>query len=150
MHLRLCWPGLITGSSTAPANAHDLVVVPELTAGTQGVLLGDRNYWSPSLTAELAGRGLTLAAPFKPKKKDPWPRRSYQLSRPRYRIETVFSQLVERSQIGPFQVKDGWYLHARLLRKALSHTLAFAINWEHGNPPLQFAKLLPDITCTPG
>ena len=55
IHLRLCWPGLITGFSVAPANAHDLARVPELTAGTQGVLLGDRNYWSPALTEELQG-----------------------------------------------------------------------------------------------
>jgi hypothetical protein len=32
--------------------------------------------------------------------------------------------------------------HARLLRKALSHTLAFTLNQEQGKPPRQFAKLL--------
>ena len=142
VHLRLSWPGLITGFSVAPANVHDLAVVPELAAGTQGILLGDRNYWSPRLVEELAGQDVTLLAPFKSKKKDPWPRRSYQISRPRYRIETVFSQLVERFQARRVQVKDIWHLHARLLRKALSHTLAFALNQEQGNPPLQFAKLL--------
>ncbi len=142
VHLRLCWPGLITGFSITPANVHDLAVVPELTEGTRGVLLGDRNYWSPFLTEELSGQDLTLLAPFKSKKKDPWPRRSYQISRPRYRIETVFSQLVERFQARRVQVKDTWHLHARLLRKALSHTLAFALNQEQGNPPLQFSKLL--------
>ena len=142
IHLRLCWPGLIAGFSIAPANAHDLALVPDLTAQTRGILLGDRNYWSPALTEELAGQGLTLLAPFKSKQKDPWPQRSYRISRPRYRIETVFSQLVERFQIRQIKVKDSWHLHSRLLRKALSHTLAFAINQEQGNPPLQFAKLL--------
>ena len=142
VHLRLSWPGLITGFSLVPANVHDLAVVPELTAGTQGVLLGDRNYWSPALAEELAGQDVTLLAPFKSKKKDPWPRRSYQISRPRYRIETVFSQLVDRFQVRRLQVKDIWHLQARLLRKVLSHTLAFALNQEQGNPPLQFAKLL--------
>ena len=106
VHLRLSWPGLITGFSVAPANVHDLAVVPELAAGTPGVLLGDRNYWSPPLAEELTGQDVTLLAPFKSKKKDPWPQRSCQLSRPRYRIETVFSQLVKRFQARQVQVRD--------------------------------------------
>lgn len=142
MHLRLNWPGLITGFGLAPANVHDLAMVPELAADAQGVLLGDRNYWSPALTEELRDQGLTLLAPSKSKKKDPWPERSYQLSRPRYRIETVFSQLVERFQAKQVWARDIWHLQARLLRKVLSHTLAFSINQEQGNPPLQFDKLL--------
>ena len=142
IHLRLNWPGLITGFSLAPANVHDLAVVPELAAGAQGIMLGDRNYWSPALGEELRGQGLTLLAPFKSKKKDPWPQRSYQLSRPRYRIETVFSQLAERFQAKQVWARDIWHLQARLLRKVLSHTLAFSLNQEQGNPPLQFDKLL--------
>lgn len=142
IHLRLNWPGLITGFGLAPANVHDLAMVPQLAADTRGALLGDRNYWSPSLAEELQGQGLTLLAPFKSKKKDPWPQRSYQLSRPRYRIETVFSQLVERFQAKQVWARDIWHLRSRLLRKVLSHTLAFSLNQEQGNPPLQFDKLL--------
>ena len=142
MHLRLNWPGLITGFGLAPANVHDLAMVPELAAGAQGVLLGDRNYWSPTLAEELHSQGLTLMAPFKSKKKDPWPWRSYQLSRPRYRTETVFSQLVERFQAKQVWARDIWHLQAWLLRKVLSHTLAFSLNQDQGNPPLQFDKLL--------
>ena len=142
VHLRPNWPGLITGFGLAPANVHDLDMVPELAASAQGILLGDRNYWSPALAGELRGHGLTLLAPFKSKKKDPCPQRSYQLSRPRYRIETVFSQLVERFQAKQVWARDLWHLQARLLRKVLSHTLAFSLNQEQGNPPLQFDKLL--------
>ena len=142
IHALVSWPGVITCFSVAPANIHDLDLVPELTQGLQGVLLGDRNYWSPTLTDSLADQGLTLLAPFKNKKADPTPKVSYQLSGPRYRIETVFSQLVERFQIRQLQVKDLWHLMSRRLRKALSHTLAFTINQQQGNPPLQFAKLL--------
>ena len=142
MHLRLSWPGLITAFTIAPADVHDLAVVPELAGGTRGGLPGDRNYWSPTLAEELAGQNLTLLASYKSKKKDPWPARSYRISQSRYRIETLFSQLMERFQARRLQVKDSWHLHSRLLRKALSHTLAFALNQEQGNPPLQFAKLL--------
>ncbi len=53
MHLRLNWPGLITGFGLAPANVHDLAMVPEMAADAQGVLLADRNYWSPSLSREI-------------------------------------------------------------------------------------------------
>lgn len=51
--MHLSWPGLITHFSVAPANVHELRVVPELTEGTQGILVGDRNYWSPHLAEEL-------------------------------------------------------------------------------------------------
>ena len=62
VHLRLSWPGLITGFSIAPANVHDLAMVPELAVGTQGILLGDRNYWSPPLVSTL-GRGVAPPGP---------------------------------------------------------------------------------------
>ena len=51
--MHLSWPGLITRFSVAPANVHELRVVPELTEGTQGILVGDSNYWSPHLAEEL-------------------------------------------------------------------------------------------------
>lgn len=44
VHMRVCWPGLITRISVAPANAHELSVLPEIAEGTSGVLVGDRNY----------------------------------------------------------------------------------------------------------
>ena len=36
LHLRLNWPGLITGFGLAPANVHDLAMVPEIAADAQG------------------------------------------------------------------------------------------------------------------
>ena len=73
MHPRLNWPGLITGFGLAPANVHDLAMVPGLAEGAQGVLLGDRNYWSPTLSEELRDQGLALISPFRSKKKSPGP-----------------------------------------------------------------------------
>ena len=49
VHVRVCWPGLITRFSVAPANVHDLSVLPELVEHTWGVVVGDRNYWSPPI-----------------------------------------------------------------------------------------------------
>jgi hypothetical protein len=63
VHVRVCWPGLITRFSVAPANAHELSVVPEIVEGTSGLIVGDRNYHSPKTTEELAGMGIELLAP---------------------------------------------------------------------------------------
>lgn len=142
MHVRVCWPGVITRVSVAPANAHDLSVVPELAEGTSGMLLGDRNYHSPKTAEELRRMGVELVAPYSSKKRDPAPERSALLSRFRYRIDTVFSQLVGRFSVKRVWARDLWHLASRLLRKVLSHTLAFLLNYRVGNPPLQLSKLL--------
>jgi hypothetical protein len=142
VHMRVCWPGLITRLSVAPANAHELSVLPELAEFTSGIVVGDRNYHSPKTKEELASMAVELLAPYSSKKRDPTPRRSALLSRFRYRIDTVFSQLVERYSIKRVWARDMWHLASRLLRKVLSHTVAFLLNHRMGNPPLQLAKLL--------
>jgi hypothetical protein len=138
----IAWPGVITRLSVAPANAHELSVVPELTERTSGLLVGDRNYHSPKTRQELARMGIELLAPYSSKKRDPNPRRSAFLSRLRYRIDTVFSQLTERYSIKRVWARDVWHLASRLLRKVLSHTVAFLLNHQVGNRPLQLSKLL--------
>ncbi len=142
MHARVCWPGVITRFSVASANVHELSVVPEITEGTLGLLVGDRNYHSPKTKEDLASMGVKLLAPYSSKERDPTPRRSAFLSRLRYRIDTVFSQLVERYSIKRVWARDLWHLTSRLLRKVLSHTLAFLLNHRAGNQSLQLAKLL--------
>jgi hypothetical protein len=142
VHVRVCWPGLITRVSVAPANAHELSVVPELAESTSGWLVGDRNYHSPRAREQLALMGIELLAPYSSKKREPNPKRSAFLSRLRYRIDTVFSQLTERYCVKRVWARDMWHLMSRLLRKVLSHTLAFLLNHQLGNQPLQLSKLL--------
>jgi DDE family transposase len=142
VHVRCCWPGVITQFDIAPANVSETAVVPELAAGTQGLLMGDRNYWNPVLKAELEQGFLQLEAPFRRAATDPWPRRSALISRIRYRIDTTFGQLVDRYQVKRVWARDSWHLHSRLLRKVLSHTLAVLLNQTQGNPPMQLAKLV--------
>jgi len=142
VHVRVCWPGLITRISVAAANTHELSVVPDLVEHTRGVVVGDRNYCSPRLRERLAERGVELAAPYRTKKRDPDPERSAFLSRLRYRIDTVFSQLTERYHVKRVWARDLWHLTSRLLRKVLSHTVAFLFNHLLGNQPLQLSKLL--------
>ena len=142
VHVRVCWPGVITRFSVAPANAHELSVLPELAEFTSGLVVGDRNYHSPKTRQELAGMGVELLAPYSSKKRDPNPKTSAFLSRLRYRIDTVFSQLTERYCVKRVRACDTWHLASRLLRKVLSHTVAFLLNHQLGNQPLQLSKLL--------
>ena len=142
MHVRVCWPGVITRLSVAPANAHELSVVPELVESTSGLLIGDRNYHSPKTKEELARVGVELLAPYSSKKRDPAPKKSALLSRLRYRIDTIFSQLTERYCVKKVWARDLWHLASRLVRKVLSHTVAFLLNHQMGNQPLQLSKLL--------
>jgi hypothetical protein len=142
VHVRVCWPGVITRFSVAPANAHELSVLPEITQGTSGVLVGDRNYHSPKTKEELARMGVELLAPYSSKKRDRHPQRSALLSRFRYRIDTVFSQLTGRYSIKRVWARDLWHLMSRLLRKVLSHTVALLLNHHSGNQPLKLSKLL--------
>ena len=143
VHARVCWPGVITRSSVAPANAHELSVLPEIAEGARGFVVGGRNYWSPETKEELARNpGVELAAPYRSKKRDPTPERSAFLSRLRYRIDTVSSQLTERYSVKRVWAKHLRHLVGRLLRKVLSHTVAFLLNHREGNRPLQLARLL--------
>ncbi|HZY57113.1 MAG TPA: IS982 family transposase [Rubrobacteraceae bacterium] len=144
VHVRVCWPGLVSRFCVAPANTHELSVLPELVERTSpGTLIGDRNYWSPSVKEELAKRRVELLAPYyRWKTRDPSPERSACLSRLRYRIDTVFSQLAGRYSIKRMWARDLWHLANRLLRKVLSHTVAFVLNHRVGNKPLQLSWLL--------
>lgn len=142
VHVRICWPGVITRVELAPANTSELMVLPDLVEHTTGRVVGDRNYWSPSTREELCKGGVELIAPYRKASEDPHPRQSALLSRIRYRIDTVFGQLVERYSIKRMWARDMWHLSSRLLRQLLSHTLCLLLNQVQGNPPLRLAELV--------
>jgi hypothetical protein len=141
LHLRIAWPGVITGATLAPANEADRAVAPQLLAGLTGWALGDKGYRSPSLRAELAPGGLDLVAP--PRGKSPgakrWPAWLVQARR---RIETVPGQLTERFHAKRVRARDEWHLTARRLRKLASHTLAVLLCQRAGLTALSFEQLL--------
>jgi hypothetical protein len=143
VHMRVAWPGVITRLSVAPANAHEnSTCSPNSSRQPPGSSSGNRNYHSPKTKEELASIAVELLAPYSSKKGNPDLKRSALLSRFRYRIDTVFSQLSGRYSVKRVWAKDLWPLASRLLRKVLSHTVAFLLNHRSGNPPLQLAKLL--------
>ena len=140
-HLRVSWPGIVTAIAVAPANIHDQELVGELVAGQTGVVIGDRNYWNPALTADLARADLVLLAPFRKRSRDPTPAASRRLNRVRRQIETTASLLAERYHFKRLWARDLWHLTSRILRKLLSHTMAVLLNGAHTHP-LQLARLL--------
>lgn len=140
-HVRLAWPGIIVDCALAPANIHDTEGAEELLHGVYGFALADRNYWKPELREQLRTQGLHLLAPYKSAKrqKQPYPR---FLTHMRYRIETVFGQLVERFNAKRVWARDLWHLTSRWMRKFLSHTLAVFFCAQQNLPYLSFATLI--------
>ena len=143
LHLRVCWPGLVTGFEVAPANVHELRAAEDLLEGLTGDALGDRNYWSPALMEQFRAGGLRLLAPFRKatRERKPWPRR---LVNTRRRIETVIGQLVGRFHARQVWARDAWHFYSRLLRKVLGHTLFVGLCQRHKLLPLRMAELLTD------
>lgn len=142
LHVRITWPGMLACVCLAPANLADPEVAPLVAEGMQGLLVGDRGYWSPRLRAELAWDAIDLLAPFASAKHDPWPQRSAAISRLRERIESIFGQLVSRWHLKVIRARDRWHLANRLLRAFLGHTLAVCFTAQAGLPLLQFEHLL--------
>jgi len=127
---------------SAPANVHELAVVPDPASVHTGWLVGDRNYWAPRSCQDLRSAGVALLAPYRWVSRDPCPRRSAQRSRLRYRIDTVFGQLVDRCAVKRVRARDSWHLCSRLLRQILMQTLAVLLNSTAGNPSLQPSRLV--------
>lgn len=141
-HVRLAWPGVLVDCTLAPAPIPDTEGAEELLEQVCGYVLADRNYWKPELFEHCKTHGLWLLAPYRSAKreKQPWPRRLKHL---RYRIETVFGQLVERFHAKRIWARDLWHLTSRWMRKFLSHTLAvFFCAQAQQASYLSFAKLV--------
>jgi hypothetical protein len=142
LHLRLCWPGVITQMYLAPANVSEGEIVWEVTAGTSGLLLGDRTYWQPTVQATLRKIGLVLLAPFRKASSQPKHSWSAVLGRVRYRIDTVFGQLTDRCGVKRVWARDLWHLRNRLLRMVLMHTMGVLFHLQDQAPPLQLDRLV--------
>jgi hypothetical protein len=113
------------------------------TWSSSGRVLGDRNYWSPTLAERLCQHELHLLAPFSSRKREkaPWPT---WLKHKRYRIETVIGQLVERFNAKRVWARDLWHFCSRWWRRVLSHTFAVYLCRQNNISSLRFADLLID------
>ncbi len=144
LHLRTRRDSINQAAVLAPANAAETEVLRELELPSGSVGIGDRNYWSSTLTEELAGGGIRLLAPYKNKACDPQPERSRVLRRRHWLIGTVNGQLAGRFHVERTWTKDLWHLGSRILRKILSHTVAAWVNVSRGHRPLDVASLVTE------
>lgn len=151
VHLRTSDRGFCAAATLAPGNVADFPMLLELLPkpqadggeGSQGIGIGDRNYWNPQgIQALRQQQGFELLAPFRKESSDPWPLRSKLLGRLRQIIEPVIGQLAVRFNCQRTWARDLWHLCSRLTRKLLSHTAAVLLNWRQGNPPLQLSLLI--------
>lgn len=73
------------------------------------------------------------------RQQQPYPR---FLTHMRYRIETVFGQLVDQFHAKRVWARDLWHLTSRWMRTFLSHTLAIFFCAQENLSYLSFAKLV--------
>ncbi len=143
LHLRLGWPGVITHAFLAPANEADGELAPVVLEGTQGLVVGDRNYWLPDVQASLRTKGIVLQAPFRKAHSPQAP--AYQssvLGQVRYRIDPVFGQLTDRCKLKRVWAQEVWHLRNRLLRALLMHPLRVWLHQQQEAPCLQLDPLV--------
>lgn len=126
----------------APANVPEGELVWDLMAGTNGLLLGDRNDWLPTLQAALRTVGVVLHAPFRKASAQPAHSWSPVLGRVRYRIDTVFGQLTDRCGAKRLWARDVGHLRNRLLRRVLMHPMCVLFNVHDQAPPLQLDRVV--------
>jgi hypothetical protein len=114
----------------------------DVAAGTHGLLLGDRNYWLPTVQAALRQEGVVLLAPFRKAGSQPAHSWSAVLGRVRYFVDTVFGQLTDRCGVKRVWARVLWHLRNRLVRMVLIHTLCVLFNLQDQTPPLQLERLV--------
>jgi len=96
----------------APANVHDIKMLPELTRDDSGMLLADRAYLSEPLKQQLLKQqGLALSIPTKYGEPTNLSRKELgKRKRLRRSIETVGSQLCHDLHIKKIWARDVWHL----------------------------------------
>jgi hypothetical protein len=135
--------GIICGYAFTAAHVDERDVLPEMVAGLQGLLIGDKGYIRPCLKQELAQHGLDLQTPLRKNMQDLRPKAFVgQLMSSRRLVETVIGQLTERFHIEKVRARDTWHLANRFIRKLLAHTMGCFLGKLIGNPTLLFESLV--------
>ena len=143
IHLRRRWPGLIADFNVAPANVRQIGHRPRTDRWYAGPAAGRPQLLVAPADGGVGAPGPDLAGPLQVAAKGLRAGPS-EVANSAGRVTA--SKPCSASWWSGF--KSGGFgsrpagIRTRLLRKMLSHRLAFALNQEQGNPPLQFAKLL--------
>jgi hypothetical protein len=144
LHLKINSLGMIQAFDLAPANVHDIRMLPELTESDSGMLLADRAYLSEPLRQELlAKQGLELSIPTKYGKPTTLsPEQLGKRKRLRRSVETVGSQLAHDFHVKKIWARDLWHLTNRICRKILAHTFSVIFCLRENLNPLSLKKLI--------
>ena len=142
-HLLVTFEGLITEFTLTAANVDERQAAWDLADDVVGWWFGDKGYISAFFKSLLKQQGIDLDTPAKKNMKDTCdPEERSVRMRIRRRVETVIGQLTERFELGVVRARKTLQLTARVERKLLAHTVAFAINRMFGREPLDFDGLL--------
>jgi hypothetical protein len=144
LHVKINSLGMIQTFDLAPANMHDIRMLPELTQGDSGMLLADRAYLSEPLRQELlAKQGLELSIPTKYGEPTTLsPKQLGKRKRLRRSVETVGSQLAHDFHVKKIWARDLWHLTNRICRKILAHTFSVMFCLRENLSPLSLKKLI--------
>ena len=144
LHAKINSLGMIQTFELAPANVHDIKMLPELTRDDSGMLLADRAYLSEPLKQQLLEQqGLELSIPTKYGEPTHLSRKELgKRKRLRRSIETVGSQLCHDLHIKKVWARDVWHLINRICRKILAHTICVMYCLKEGLSPLSLKKLV--------
>lgn len=144
LHVKINSLGMIQAFELAPANVHDIRMLPELTEGDSGMLLADRAYLSQPLKTELlAKQGLELSIPTKYGEPTMLsPKQLGKRKRLRRSVETVGSQLAHNFHVKKIWARDLWHLANRICRKILAHTFSVMFCLRENLNPLSLKKLI--------
>lgn len=144
LHAKINSLGMIQTFELAPANVHDIKMLPELTRDDSGMLLADRAYLSEPLKQQLfEQQGLELSIPTKYGEPTHLNRKELgKRKRLRRSIETVGSQLCHDLHIKKVWARDIWHLINRICRKILAHTICVMYCLRENLNPLSLKKLV--------
>jgi hypothetical protein len=110
-HVLISFEGIICSYALTAANVDERDVLPEMSAGLQGLLIGDKGYIRHALKRELAQQGIDLQTPLWKNMQDLRPRAFVgQLMLSRRLVETVIGQLTKRFHIEKVRARDTWHL----------------------------------------
>ncbi|MBI5517548.1 MAG: IS982 family transposase [Deltaproteobacteria bacterium] len=142
-HLLVTADGLITDFTLTAANVDERRAALDLTDGVFGWWFGDKGYISAFFKSLLKEDSIQLDTPARKNMEDTCaPEERSVRMRVRRLIETVIGQLTERFELGVVRARRVMQLTARVERKLLAHTIAFAINRMFGRDPLDFDGIL--------
>ena len=135
---------MIQAFELAPANVHDIKMLPELIGTDSGMLLADRAYLSEPLKQQLVKQQrLELSIPTKYGESTNLSRKELgKRKRLRRSIETVGSQLCHDLNIKKVWARDIWHLVNRICRKILAHTISVMYCLRENLNPLSLKKLV--------